>query len=221
MVNRPHVTVVLAMSLDGKLADYTRSAGRFGSPQDQAHLEERVAEVDAVLFGAGTLRAYGTTMSVHTPELQTQRTALGKPPQPIQIVCSASGKLDSEAHFFSQPVHRWLLTTTAGAKAWSDKHFERVWIVGEPIDWAIVLSELAAIGIEKLALLGGGKLVASFLEAGFIDEIWLTICPLILAGERSPTPVQCQGWLEANAPRLELLEVRTIVHEVFLHYRVK
>ncbi len=220
MLNRPHVTVVLAMSIDGKLADYTQAAGRFGSPSDQAHLEKCVAAADAVLFGAGTLRAYGTTMTVHTPELQQQRSSLGKPLQPIQIVCSASGKLDRQAAFFSQPIRRWLLTTNAGAQAWGAPQFERVWTVGDSIDWSIIMSELHTIGIKQLALLGGGKLVASCLEAGLIDELWLTVCPIILGGEIAPTPVQNRGWLEAHAPRLNLLEVRTIANEVFLHYRI-
>ena len=54
---RPHTTVVLAMSADGKIADVKRSPARFGSAADKAHLEKQVAQVDAVLFGAGTLRA--------------------------------------------------------------------------------------------------------------------------------------------------------------------
>ncbi|NJN49472.1 MAG: RibD family protein [Alkalinema sp. RL_2_19] len=202
---RPYMTAVLAMSADGKLADYTRSAGRFGSPQDQVHLEARVAEADLVLFGAGTLRAYGTTMSVHTPTLQAMRSAAGKPVQPIQMVCSASGDLDPDCHFFTQPIPRWLLTTTAGAKDWSAPQFDRVWAVDHVIDWQLVMAELAQAGITKIALLGGGKLVASCFAAGLVDEIWLTVCPLILGGPTSPTPVQSSGWLEAVAPRLRLM----------------
>jgi 5-amino-6-(5-phosphoribosylamino)uracil reductase len=218
---RPHVTAVMAMSADGKLADHTRSAGRFGSKQDQDHLEARVAESDAVLFGAGTLRAYGTTMSVQDPQLQADRADRGQPAQPIQIVCSASGDLDPDCHYFSQPIPRWLLTTNAGAKDWGAPQFDRVWTVGETIDWAIVLAELAEMGISKLALLGGGQIVGSCLEAGAIDELWLTVCPLILGGPTAPTPVQTAGWLEANAPQLELLTAVPIADEIFLHYRVK
>jgi 5-amino-6-(5-phosphoribosylamino)uracil reductase len=218
---RPHVTAVMAMSADGKLADHTRSAGRFGSKADQDHLEARVAAADAVLFGAGTLRAYGTTMSVQNAKLQADRTDRGQPAQPIQIVCSASGDLDPDCHYFSQPIPRWLLTTNAGVKDWAAPKFDRVWAVGEAINWSIVLAELATAGITKLALLGGGQIVGSFFEAGVIDELWLTVCPLILGGATAPTPVQTPGWLEATAPRLELLTAVPIGDEIFLHYRVK
>ena len=218
-MQRPQITAVLAMSVDGKLADYTGAAGRFGSPQDQLHLEERVAEADAVIFGAGTLRAYGTTMTVHTSALQARREAQGKPLQPLQIVCSASGDLPAESHFFTQPIPRWLLTTSGGAKPCSTPQFDRIWVVGDPIDWSIVMADLVQHGVEKLALLGGGKLVASFLEQNLVDELWLTVCQLVLGGATAPTPVQSSGWLEANAPRLELLSAESMENEVFLHYR--
>ncbi|MDR9405249.1 MAG: dihydrofolate reductase family protein, partial [Halothece sp. Uz-M2-17] len=58
-MNRPHTTVVLAMSADGKIADTARSAAEFSSHIDRAHLERQVAKADAILFGAGTLRAHG------------------------------------------------------------------------------------------------------------------------------------------------------------------
>jgi 5-amino-6-(5-phosphoribosylamino)uracil reductase len=222
---RPQVTAVMAMSVDGKLADHTRSAGRFGSKSDQDHLELRVAEADAVIFGAGTLRAYGTTMPVQRPDLIADRVTRGQAAQPIQIVCSGSGDLDPDCHFFTQAIPRWLLTTTAGAKDWAAPQFDRVWAVGETINWSIVLAELGRSGITKLALLGGGQLVGNFFIAGLVDELWLTVCPLVLGGATAPTPVQVPvqvpGWREANAPRLTLIELTAVADEVFLHYQVK
>ena len=109
-IDRPHATVILAISADGKIADAVRSPARFGSANDKAHLEQQVAASDAVLFGNGTLQAYGTTMRVISPELLKQRELQGKPPQPVQIVCSRSPAFDLNLRFFQQPVPRWLLT---------------------------------------------------------------------------------------------------------------
>ncbi|WP_333114605.1 RibD family protein [Microcoleus sp. S11D4] len=109
-IDRPYTTVILAISADGKIADAARSPARFGSANDKAHLEQQVADSDAVLFGNGTLQAYGTTMRVISPELLKQRELHGKPPQPAQIVCSRSSKFDPNLRFFQQPVPRWLLT---------------------------------------------------------------------------------------------------------------
>ncbi|MEG3976013.1 dihydrofolate reductase family protein, partial [Microcoleus sp. herbarium8] len=109
-IDRPYTTVILAISADGKIADAARSPARFGSANDKAHLEQQVADSDAVLFGNGTLQAYGTAMRVISPELLKQRELHGKPPQPTQIVCSRSSKFDPNLRFFQQPVPRWLLT---------------------------------------------------------------------------------------------------------------
>jgi 5-amino-6-(5-phosphoribosylamino)uracil reductase len=222
--NRPHTTVVLAMSADGKIADFRRSPARFGSGVDKAHLEKQIAAADAVLFGAGTLRAYGTTLTVSQPILLQQRTKENKSPQPFHIVLSSSGNINPDIKFFQQPIQRWLLTTTKGADFWLGRsEFERVFIKETPegkIDTLAIWELLVNLQIKRLVVLGGGQLVASLLEFDLIDELWLTVCPLILGGTTAPTPVAGQGYLSDFAPRLELLEVMTVEQEVFLHYRL-
>ena len=224
--NRPYTTVVLAMSADGKIADVKRSPARFSSPADKIHLEQQIAASDAVLFGAGTLRAYGTTLSVSTPQLLQQRYQQKLSPQPVQIVASRQAKIDPQLRFFRQAVPRWLLTTAAGAKHWEGRsEFERILVYetlfSNEIDWATALQYLASLGLGRLVVLGGGQLVASLVAADLIDEFWLTVCPLILGGATAPTPVEGVGFYPALAPRLELLSVQAIEQEVFLHYRLQ
>jgi len=128
-MNRPLTTVILAMTADGKIADFQRSPARFSSTVDKAHLEKQISLVDGVLFGAGTLRAYGTTLPLSNPKLLFAREQEQKPPQPIHIICSASAQIDPQLRFFHQPVPRWLLTTRAGAKFWQESQqegFERI-----------------------------------------------------------------------------------------------
>ncbi|QKQ75351.1 RibD family protein [Nostoc sp. TCL240-02] len=240
--HRPHTTVVLAMSADGKIADFRRSPARFGSRVDKAHLEKQIAASDAVLFGAGTLRAYGTTLTVSDPTLVRLRAQEGKPPQPVHIVTTHSGNLNPEINFFKQPVRRWLLTTTLGTLLWKGRclqtlpstlgdgtqecppEFEQILVFETPtgeIDIPAALKHLANIDITRLVVLGGGKLVASLLDLDLIDELWLTVCPLILGGSTAPTPVEGKGFLPDLAPKLQLLEVQTVEQEVFLHYRLQ
>ncbi|KST63095.1 riboflavin deaminase [Mastigocoleus testarum BC008] len=234
---RPYTTIVLAMSADGKIADYMRSPARFGSKADKAHLEKQIAGSDAVLFGAGTLRAYNTTLTISNLALLQYRNQLGYPPQPIHITISKSGDLDPDMRFFEQPVRRWLISTSQGARFWqqhqeeftkhqynSKQQFEKVLVFetqSEQIDITAALEHLVNLGINRLAVLGGGELVAAMLELGLIDELWLSICPLILGGQTAPTPVDGSGFISAIAPRLRLLSVNTVEDEVFLHYRFK
>jgi 5-amino-6-(5-phosphoribosylamino)uracil reductase len=223
IASRPHTTVVLAMSADGKITDARRSPPEFGSSNDKAHLESQVAQTDGCLFGASTLRAGKTAMTVSDPELLKQRKECGKPPQPVQIVCSRSAEIDPHLEFFSQSVPRWLVTTKKGAEHWQGKpEFDRILIAENSagsIDWVAALREMAKLGLKQLAVLGGGEIVASLVEANLIDEFWLTVCPLILGGTDAPTPVEGKGFPENLAPRLELVEVKPVDNEVFLHYR--
>ena len=221
----PYTTLVLAMSLDGKIADAQRGAARFSSPADLAHLEARIAAADGVLFGGGTLRAYGTTLSVRQADLIAQRRQRGLTDQPLQIVWSPSGNLDPNFRYFRQPVPRGLVTTADGAQQWEQSGlFEHIWTVPEPQsqpwDWLWVLAQFKAAGIGTLALLGGGGLAAELLRCRCVHEIFITLCPLILGGKTAPTPVEGAGFLTDLAPRLALLSIQTVDDEVFLHYRV-
>ena len=222
---RPQIAVILAASADGKIASRDRAPAKFSSSTDLAHLERQIARADATLFGASTLRAHQTTVSVRSPQLLAERQQAGKPPQPIQIVVSRSGQCDRQWRFFQQPIPRWLLTVRDGARPWQVDpnracYFERLLVAdngaGE-IAWERVWAGLLAANIQKLAVLGGGRLVAALAEMGAIDELWLTICPVLLGGEAAPTPIDGPG-LETRL-ELELLSVEAIAQEVFLHYR--
>lgn len=223
--HRPHVTAIVAMSADGKISDVRRTAARFPSPHDQQHLEQCLATADATLFGAGTLRAYGTTALIKEPTLLAKRHRQKQRPQPIHLVCSPSGQLNPTANFFSQPVPRWLLTTTTGAQSWQGlEKFERIWVAPTRadnglFDWQQILTELSLFRIHHLLVMGGGQLVAALMTVGLIDDLWLTICPLIIGGQQAPTPCDGDGFSLNDAPRFTLIANQTIGDEVFLHYQ--
>lgn len=225
LMNRPYTTTILAMSADGKIADAARSPARFSSAVDQAHLEKQIASTDGVLFGAGTLRAYGTTRSLSDPQLLQARQQRGLPPQPVQIVCSASAALDPQWRFFQQAVPRWLLTTAAGAERWRASMtagFDRILVADaarDEIDWHDAFTQFSQLGLEQLSILGGGKLIASLLAVDFIDELWLTICPVLVGGATAPTPVEGEGFAASQLPHLELVAVEQVEQEIFLHYK--
>lgn len=226
------------MSADGKIANSSRSPARFGSARDQAHLETQIAMADGVLFGAGTLRAYGTTMQIKQPALLDRRVALGKPPQPVHIVASRRGDFDPNLRFFSQPVPRWLITTTdPGLTSTLALPFEKIILAPQKeanidshlnssldsqatvgaIDWLQAFAELATLGIKKLVVSGGGELVAALVALDLVDELWLTVCPVILGGREAPSPVAGSGLPEQR--QLQLITAEVVGAEVFLHYR--
>ncbi|HIK48875.1 RibD family protein [Thermosynechococcus sp. M55_K2018_012] len=212
------MTAILAVSLDGKLAKPTAREERMASAYDFQHLEEQVAQADAVLFGATTLRLGGTAMRLQSPTLIAARVRAGQPPQPLQIVCSASGDLDPELPFFRQPIPRALVTTVAGAQRWQGSAaFDYCWFGDRPDwDWSDLLGQIAAAGIQRLAVLGGGQLFASLVQAQAIDELWLTVCPLLL-GAAAPSLMPLAA---GSSPYMRLLSAAPVADEVYLHYRL-
>lgn len=218
-MNRPHTSVILAMSADGKIADAHQSAARFASATDKMRLEQHLSRMDAALFGANTLRAYHTSLAIRHPDFLAYRQQQGLSPQPIQIVCSNSGHLDPQMKFFQQPFPRWLITQSDKVPTWKNRGlFEYILACG---DWHSIFRQFTALGIKKLAILGGGELIASLLAEDLIDEIYLTICPLLLGGNKAATPLGGTGFMADYARKLQLLSVETVEQEIFLHYRLE
>jgi 5-amino-6-(5-phosphoribosylamino)uracil reductase len=116
----PFVRLVLAISLDGRLAPPEGGAAQIGGRGDRRVLEEALAWSDGALLGAETLRRHGSTCLIHAPDLLERRIQRGLAPQPLALVASRSGRLPAGLPFFAQPVQRWLLlqrTPGHGAQA--------------------------------------------------------------------------------------------------------
>ncbi|MGI8767935.1 MAG: RibD family protein [Propionibacteriaceae bacterium] len=87
-----------------------------------------------------------------------------------------------------------------------------------PVDPHRVLADLAGRGIGQLLIEGGGTVNALFLGAGLVDELQLTIAPLVVGEPTAPR------WLPADRPwptklRLRLVGARTLGELVVLRYR--
>jgi len=175
-------------------------------------LEEALAWADGCLIGAETLRRHGSTCLIHAQDLLEVRARQGRTPQPLAIAVSRSGRLPPELPFFRQPLERWLLAVEPPAEPAAG--FTR--ILPLP-NWPEALAELARLGLERIALLGGAALAGSLLEADLLDELQLTLCPWLLGGSHlwlSP------GTTSAAGSAWELREQRTLDGgEVLVRYR--
>ena len=230
----PHLTVILAISLDGKISLDKDTPARFSSAQDLAHLESQISLCDAIVFGANTLRAYGTSLTIKNPQLLTQRQQEGKPPQPLNIVCSVSGNLNPHWPFFSQPLPRALLTNEKGKANWlkqlqsqdltsQKERFFKQYFINESIVWQEILIKLKKFNYNTIAILGGATLISSLLAENLIDDIWLTLCPVIMGEKNSPSWVD-YSFLEGVHKPIKLhklLAVKQIGNEIFVHYSLK
>ena len=189
----PQLRLVLAVSLDGRLAPAEGGAAQLGGPGDRRVLEESLAWADGCLIGAETLRLHGSTCLIRAPDLLEQRHGAGYPPQPVALVVSRSGQIPGQLPFFQQPIERWLVAPASAAPCPGQAPGFQRHLPLEP--WPRLLSRLAAEGHKRLLVLGGARLAASLLREALIDELQLTLCPQVLGGPHGWVPLQeaCPG----------------------------
>jgi riboflavin biosynthesis pyrimidine reductase len=200
--DRPHVFANFVASVDGIVAvDPPRGNGAAisgGNAHDRAVMGLLRAVADAVVIGAGNLRAESDhvwTAERICPELTRPyaelRAALGKPPAPLQIIVSATGDVDLSRAVFSGGAPSVVVTSAAGATRLRSQHPRRM-AVHEPGDGWIPLAavlELANVGPGALVLVESGPTSTTrYLADGAVDEIFLTIAPIFVGGRAGAPP---------------------------------
>jgi 5-amino-6-(5-phosphoribosylamino)uracil reductase len=206
----PELRLVLAVSLDGRLAPAVGGAAQLGGRGDRQVLEEALAWADGCLIGARTLRLHGSTCVIRRPDLLDARATTHRGAQPVAVVVSRDGIFDPGLPFFAQRLQRWLL----GGSGFPAPGFQRQL---ELTDWASALVSLKDLGLQRLVLLGGAELASRLLSEGLVSELQLTLCPRLLGGPHTWIPPQAA----AKPGAWRLLEHRALGgEELLLRYRL-
>jgi riboflavin biosynthesis pyrimidine reductase len=210
--DRPFVYVNFVSSVDGR-ATVDGRAGALGLPGDLEMLLELRALADAVLIGTGTLRAEGYARLLGSEQRRARREAAGLPGDPLAVIVSQSGAVPWEAGLFQAPEQPVLVYADAVAPD-----------VPAPVevvparDLPAVMADLRARGIRALGSEGGPRLLRSLVDAGAIDELFLTLTP-VLTGDPTAIRIIEGGPLREHAP-LGLEWVLERDGELFLRYAV-
>lgn len=141
---------------------------------------------DAVLVGAGTVRAEGYgAMRLDEASVQWRR-ANGLADQPVFAIVSGTLNLDPGAPVFTQAPVRAAVVTVRASPLAKREAFSRVTdllVCGdERLDPGLMLSELAKRGLRQVLCEGGPRLFGTLLAADCVDELCLTISPRVEAG---------------------------------------
>jgi riboflavin biosynthesis pyrimidine reductase len=190
--DRPWVSGIMVSSLDGR-ATLDGTSRKLGGPQDLEMLRALRRRADALIVGPGTVAAEG----------------YGPLPCPAVLV-SRSFELPWGAGLFAAPGQRVLLYTRADGSV-PDLPAD-VELVPED-DLHAVLADLRARGVERLLCEGGPTINRALLDAGLLDELFLTLSPVV-SGEGPP--IVADG---PSAP-LTLRSVATADGDLYLRYSV-
>jgi len=211
----PRVIIVIASSLDGRIAFPIGGESHLGSQEDRNMLDQNLSMVDATIFGLGTLKAHESTYLIKNCN-ENNEAKISKS-QPISIVASNSKNFNSNWKYFRQPIRRWLISSSKVDNS-SNNDFEKQLFFEN--SWEKTLISLKKKGINDLALLGGAKLINSFIKEDLITDIKITIIPRIIGGSYTWIPPEQTNEI-FNLKRLwEIKSIKNLMNnEIHLHYK--
>ncbi|MFD7905713.1 pyrimidine reductase family protein [Kitasatospora sp. NPDC059722] len=142
---------------------------------------------DVVLVGAETVRAEGYRPARARAEFAAARAAAGQAPAPAIAIVSRSLALDLDAPLFTEPLVRTVVITTEDAPAERRRAVAAVADLVSAgqgsVDLRAGVSALVERGWTRLLTEGGPRLLGQLAAAGLLDELCLSLAPLITGGD--------------------------------------
>jgi 5-amino-6-(5-phosphoribosylamino)uracil reductase len=189
MADRPYVVLSCAVSLDGYLDDATPRRLVLSNSADLDRVDEVRAGCDAILVGANTVRRDDPRLLIRSASRRARRVEQGRQPDPIKVTLTTGGQLPPTAQFFTAGSAAKLVYCPQARQAELAQALPgAAEIVGLPAPVAVsdVLADLAARGVRRLLVEGGGTILTSFLTTALADELQLVLAPFFVGDAAAP-----------------------------------
>jgi riboflavin-specific deaminase-like protein len=224
---RPFVFINVATTVDGKLAPENRKFVPFGSRRDLDLLYELRAQADAVLMGARTVDSAPGHYGPGPAKFRKMRLKRGLPEYNLRVVVSGRGTLNPKSDIFRYRFSPIIVLTSARA---SVRNLRRLRDVADDVEifGDNELNFESAFRwlekkwrVKKILCEGGGELNTALIRQNLVDEIYVTLCPLIFGGRGAPTLADGAGVSNIReAVKLRIKSLRRVGQELFLVYAV-
>ncbi len=201
---RPYITLSYAQTLDGSIALQPNKPFNISSPQAHVFTHQLRANHQAILVGLGTVLADNPRLTV--------RLVDGPSPQPIILDSHLRCPLDAE--LWHNPHRPWIMTSEqadasrqAKLEAQGARVFRLPLNAHKQVELKAMLYVLAELRIERLMVEGGARVITSFIQHRLVDQLMLTIAPMLLGGPRAINT-------------LDINEAADVPHLTNLHYQM-
>jgi 5-amino-6-(5-phosphoribosylamino)uracil reductase len=221
--DRPYTVLSCCMSLDGYLDDTSPGRLVLSGEADLDRVDGLRAEADAILVGAGTIRADNPRLVVRSPDRIAQRLDAGRSATPVKVTITALAKLDPYAAFFTTGDTEKLVYCTADTVSAARMTLGRVATVVEcarPGCLQHLVEDLGARGVRRLLVEGGGTVLSQFLASGLADELQLAVAPFFVGDSAARRLVDDGAYPWTAGRRARLAGTRVLDDVVVLRYAV-
>jgi 2,5-diamino-6-(ribosylamino)-4(3H)-pyrimidinone 5'-phosphate reductase len=214
---RPYVIVNMVSSVDGRAAIEGKAAG-MGSGIDRRTMRTLRARADAVMIGAGTLRAEKLSLGLDHPDV----------PPPLAIIVTDTGNVPLEDHLVATEEQEVLILLSDEApREMVERLRGLAQVIMAPADSTgavnlrkALLALRAERGVESLVVEGGPGLNHALISRDLVDELFLTVAPELLGGTAAETLTLLRGPQipAGDRPALEIVSIHLADGELFLRY---
>jgi riboflavin-specific deaminase-like protein len=221
-MERPYLVLNMASTVDGRATIGGRS-GPIGNQADHELFHALRTAVDAVLVGAGTVRAEHYGRLVRAQSARELRRARGLAEEPLACIVSASLALPApEIPLLADSAARVVILTSSPAslaECAGEVRYVRCAREGH-LDLGAALAELRHMGVRTVLCEGGPHLNAQLLAEGLVDELFLSLAPKLAGGDATSESLRILSGDELRPPvGLELLGALESESQLLLRYR--
>ncbi len=222
MTGLPHVSLKLALSLDGRIATRTGASRWVTGPEARAKVQELRAASDAIAVGIGTALADDPRLTVRDPDYAGRK--------PRRIVFDSALRLPADCRLArtTEEAPVIVITTPEAAEERAEELAEagceiaRVAATAEGrVDVEAALRYLAQAGIVSLLVEGGAELAGSVLAARLVHRLHAFVAPILLGPRGRPGAVDWAGPdTPEEAPRIVEPVWELVGNDAYVHGRV-
>jgi len=175
-IMRPYVIINFAMSIDGRIALSTGEQTRLSNEEDMRRVHYLRNSVDAIMVGIGTVLS-------DDPSLVVKEMYVKNPGRPARIVLDSNLRIPSNAKVLDGRA-RTIIYTLSNEDRKINAEIRRM--KGNDLILKDVLEDLYSIGIRRLMVEGGSRVIGSFLKDKMFDEMYIFISPHFIGPEAPP-----------------------------------